>query len=250
MGGVLTDTIGWRWCFWINLPIGAITVAGIATVMKTPEKLENNKTFKEKLKEIDYIGPLLFMPAIICLLLALQWGGAVYAWNSPAIIGLFCAFGAIIPIWIWSQIKLGETATIPVRIVKQRTVLASSVYSFFFGSFQVLCLYIPLYFQAVKGSTATQSGIQSLPLILAATVAAIIGGVLITVIGYIPPFMIAGTVIMTIGTGLLSTFDVDTPTSVWIGYQVIAGIGSGLNLQVLLIVSELTARRPCWLFKR
>ena len=230
---MLTDTIGWRWCFWINLPLGAITVAGIALVMKTPGNLENTKTWKEKLQEIDYIGPLLFMPASTCLLLALQWGGAVYAWNSPAIIGLFCASGALIPIWIWSQIKQGERATIPIRLITQRTVLFSSVYSAFFGAFQVLCYYIPLYFQAVKGSTATESGIQSLPLILAATVAAIIGGILLSIIGYVPPFMIGGTVIMTVGVGLLSTFDVNTSSAIWIGYQIIAGIGSGLNLQVI-----------------
>jgi nitrate/nitrite transporter NarK len=233
----LTDTVGWRWCFWINLPLGAITIAGIAFVMKTPENLENTKTWKEKLREIDYIGPSLFMPACTSLLLALQWGGALYAWNSPAIIGLFCAFGALIPIWIWSQIKQGERATIPIRLITQRTVLFSSVYSFFFGAFQVLCFYIPLYFQAVKGSSATESGIQSLPLILAATVAAVIGGILISIIGYIPPFMIGGAAIMTVGVGLFSTFDVDTSTAIWIGYQIIAGSGSGLNLQVIYLYS-------------
>ena len=210
--------------------------------MHDPERLENNKTFKERLKEVDYIGPLIFIPAIISLLLAVQWGGAVYAWNSPIIISLFCGFAVITPVWVYSQIRLGEKATIPVRLFAQRTVLFSSIYSFFFGAFTVLSFYLPLYFQAVKGSGATESGVQTLPLILSVTLAAIVGGILISVVGYVPPFMIIGTAIFTVGLGLLTTLDVDTPFGKWFAFQIIAGIGCGLNLQVCPFENHLMSR--------
>jgi nitrate/nitrite transporter NarK len=215
--------------------MGALSILGIGFFMHNPERLESNKTFKEKLKEVDYIGPLIFIPAIISLLLALQWGGAVYAWNSPIIISFFCGFAVIMPVWVYSQIRLGEKATIPMRLFTQRTVLFSSIYSFFFGPFTVLCFYVPLFFQAVKGSGATESGVQTLPLILSATLAAIFGGILMSAVGYVPPFMIIGTAVFTVGLGLLSTLDVDTPFGKWFAFQIIAGIGCGMNLQVCLL---------------
>jgi MFS family permease len=200
--------------------------------MKTPKFLETNKSTKERLKELDFIGPIFFMPAVCCLLLALQWGGTVYAWNSPIIIGLFCAFVVIFPIWVWTQFKLGERATIPIRIIKQRTVFFSSMYSLFFGAFTIICFYLPLYFQAVKGSSATKSGIQTLPLIGAVTVSAIVGSVLLSIVGYITPFMFGGAIVFAIGLGLLMMLDPDTPAAKWACYQIVAGIGAGMNLQV------------------
>jgi MFS family permease len=240
LGGVFTDKIGWRWCFWINLPLGALSIVGIVLCLHTPKRLENSKSFKQKLQEVDYIGPLIFIPGIISLLLALEWGGVVYPWNSPIIISLLCTFTVLMPVWVYSQIRLGEKATIPIRLIWQRTLLFSSIYSFCYASYTVLSFYLPLYFQAVKDSRATESGIQTLPLILSVTFAAIIGGFLISIVGYVPPFMIIGNAIMAVGAGLLTTLDVDTPIGKWLGFQVIAGIGCGLNLQVYLLKSDLT----------
>jgi hypothetical protein len=144
--------------------------------------------------------------------------------KSPIIIGLFVGFGLIISIWTYSQYCLGERATIPVRILTQQTVLFTSVYSFFlYTALVILTFYLPLYFQAVKGSTA-----------LAMTLSCIVGGALITTVGYVKPFMVIGTTVFTVGVGLLSTLGEDTRFGLWFGYQlVIAGVGMGINLGVL-----------------
>src|SRR6266496_4987549 len=172
LGGVFTDTITWRWCFYVNLPIIAIAVGGIILCLENPEVLRTKKTFVEKLNELDYIGPLFFLPALICLFLALQFGGAKFPWNSGTIVGLFFGFAILLPIWVFSQYRLGEKATIPFRVMLQRTVLFSSLFSFFTGAaFTILAFYLPLYFQAIKSSSATKSGVETLPLILTTTVA-------------------------------------------------------------------------------
>jgi hypothetical protein len=169
----------------------------------------------------------------VCLLLALQWGGAKYPWKSATIIGLFCGFGAILPIFIYIQVRLGDRATIPIRVFTKRTVFFSSMFSFFVGSsFLITVFYLPIYFQAVKGSTATKSGIKILSLLLSVVISSISGGILVTVLGYFTPFMIGGMSIFTVGLGLLSTLAVDTPFGKWFGYQIVAGAGVGVCLQV------------------
>ena len=203
-------------------------------VLENPEALRTKKTFLEKLNELDYIGPLFFLPALVCLFLALQFGGAQFAWNSGTIVGLFFGFGLLLPIWIYTQYHLGEKATVPFRVMFQRTVLFSSLFSFFTGAaFTTLAFYLPLYFQAIKGSSATKSGVETLPLIITTTVASFAAGILVTVTGYYTPVMIFGMAEFTIGGGLLTTLGVDTSFARTFGYQILAGIGTGMNFQVL-----------------
>lgn len=232
LGGLFTDKATWRWCFYINLPLSLITIAGIFFFLQNSQAQATSRTLTERLNELDYIGPA-FIPAIVCLLLALQWGGSQYQWNSGIIVGLICGFGTITAIWMYSQYRLGEKATIPVRLITQRTIFFSSLYAFFlYASFVIPTFYLPLYFQVVKGTTETASGIHTLPLIIAVTVAAAVGGILVSIVGYVTPFMIVGTTMFTVGVGLLSTLSVNTRLALWLSYQVIAGLGIGMNLQV------------------
>src|SRR5271169_1101960 len=108
LGGVFTDDITWRWCFYINLPIIAIAVAGIILVFENPEALRTKKTFQQRLNELDYVGPIFFVPAMVCLILALQLGGTTFDWNSLPIILLFSAFATLFLIWAFTQYRLGE----------------------------------------------------------------------------------------------------------------------------------------------
>lgn len=190
--------------------------------------------FKEQIMEFDYIGPVFFIPGIVCLLLALQWGGITTPWKSPVIIGLLSGAGILLSLWMCSQYRLGERATIPVRLITVRTVFFSAVYGFFlFGSFVILTFYLPLYFQAIKGSSATTSAVYTLPLVITLAISSTLGGILVSMVGYCTPFMIVGTVIATVGVGLLSTLGTETPVGALFGYQVIVGVGLGVNLTVL-----------------
>lgn len=140
---------------------------------------------KSKLKELDLYGVVLFLPSLVCLLLALQWGGTTYAWNSGRIIALFVVAGLCCIGFVAVEIKQGDRATIPPSMMARRTLWACTIFVFFLGgSFMVITYYIPIWFQAIKGTTAIQSGINNLPSILAAVVFSIVSGGLVTVLGY------------------------------------------------------------------
>jgi hypothetical protein len=110
-------------------------------------------TWKQLVKELDLFGTLFFIPAIVCLLFALQWGGSKYPWNEGRIIALFVSFGVFIIIFIGIQIRMQDNATVPPRIIKNRSVAASSFFAFCLGSgFIIMIYYIPVWFQAVLGA--------------------------------------------------------------------------------------------------
>jgi len=132
LGGVLTDRASWRWCFWINLPFGGIALLTVFFFFKNPERKQNAMTVKEKIAQIDILGAFFLICAIVCLLLALQWGGSVYPWSDSRVFGCLIGFGLFLAVFLCLQFKLGDRATIPPRILlKQRTVLASSWFSCF-----------------------------------------------------------------------------------------------------------------------
>jgi MFS family permease len=233
---VFTDKLTWRWCFYINLPLGAITIAGVLLFLRIPPRAagDNKQTIKEKFRQLDYIGPFLFIPANVFLFLALQWGGVEYSWNSPMIIGMFLGFGVTTPIWVYSQYRLGEKATLPIRFARERTILLSSLFAFFVtGAATIPLFYIPLYFQAVAHTSALVSAIDTLPIALAVTISAIATGFLLSKIGYYTPFMLVGASLLAIGTGLMSTLLANTTQGHSFGYQIIAGVGTGLTLTVM-----------------
>jgi MFS family permease len=240
LGGVFTDKATWRWCFYINLPIGAITMAVIFVFFKAPERAAvENLGWKARVKEFDLLGTAFFIPSIISLLLALQWGGTKYDWNSWRIILLFVFFGVLVSIFIFVQFWKQETATIPPKVMKMRSMWSAAYFSFALGSFFLLLVYfLPLWFQAVKGASAVKSGIMNLPMILTLVTVSICSGVGVTVVGYYAPLMIASTVFAAIGAGLLSSLKPDSDHQMWIGFQAICGIGVGLGMQQPLIAVQ------------
>jgi len=111
LGGVFTDKATWRWCFYINLPLGAITIGVIILFFNAPERKEvASLTWKERAGQLDLLGTLFFMPAVVCLLLALQWGGSKYDWNNGRIIALFVIFGVLIIAFLVIQILKQDNA--------------------------------------------------------------------------------------------------------------------------------------------
>jgi len=233
VGGAFTSNVSWRWCFYINLPFGAVAMVLVVLVLKIPTSKDGDKlTTREKLAQLDPVGTLVLIPGVVCLLLALQWGGVTYAWNSGRIIALLVVgcllivgFGAV-------QVLMPNTATIPPRLFKQRSIVAGVWTTLSVGAAMMIFIYyIPIWFQAIKSDSAVDSGIHLLPLTLAMVLGSISNGILVSKTGYYKPFMMVGTCIMSVGAGLFLTFDASTKMANWIGYQILFGFGLGWTFQ-------------------
>ncbi|CAI7601261.1 unnamed protein product [Penicillium glandicola] len=239
LGGVLTDRVSWRWCFYINLPIGAITAIFVLFFFHAPESVKRRPELRKQLSELDPIGSFFFLPAIVCLLLALQWGGTQYSWNNPRIIVLFVLTGVLLLAFVAVQIHQNEKATLPPRIVRNRNIWSSAWFALTLnGAYFVFIYYLPIWFQAIKAASATKSGVMNLPSIIAVVIVSIISGFLVTISGYYNPVMIIASVTLSIGAGLLSTLKTDSGAGEWIGYQLLMGIGVGLGMQQPFIVVQ------------
>lgn len=129
LGGAFTDKLSWTWCFWINLPFGAISLAVVFFFFTNPKRQYSHLPVAERLKNIDIAGAIFLICAIVSLLLALQWGGFSYPWSNSKVWGTLLSFGLLITVFIALQIRQKERATIPLRVFTQRTVLVSCLYS-------------------------------------------------------------------------------------------------------------------------
>ncbi|KAJ2977175.1 hypothetical protein NQ176_g4522 [Zarea fungicola] len=240
IGGGLTKAVTWRWCFYINLPVGALAAAVIMLTFKTPKAAKVvQATLKEKLLHMDPIATMLTMGALACILLALQYGGVTHPWNSSVVIGLLVGFVAIVIALIAAEIWQGERAMLTPRIMRKRTVWASSAWGFFFaGAYFVTLYYLPIYFQSIDNVSPIASGVRNIPLIIMFGIATYGSGRAITKTGIATPYMVAASIIVTVASGLLFTLDIGTSTGKWVGYQILAGFGYGLALQVPVVVAQ------------
>ncbi|KAI9698561.1 MAG: hypothetical protein M1820_007451 [Bogoriella megaspora] len=241
VGGSFTDKVTWRWCFYINLPIGAVSIVVTILILHLPNQELGAQAsgWLAKLQQLDPIGNLVFFPGVVCLVLALQWGGTEYSWKNARIIVLIVLCGVFCLIFVAIQAWKKESATVAPRIIKQRSVAAAAWFGFFNGAgMMVVMYYLPIWFQAIKGVSAIKSGIMLLPMILSSVIGALASGAIISKLGYYNPFVLLSSILTPIGAGLLATFTPSTGHSKWIGYQVLLGIGLGVGAQQPLNVVQ------------
>ena len=273
IGGALTQRASWRWCmlsegpdhflrcdfnshlgFYLNLPLGVITIITLALI-RIPEakvKLEVKPSLKEQIDRLDLPGCILFVGLILMLLLAINWGGVSYPWNSATIIGLFCGAAATLCLFVVWEHRKGDHAMLPLDLFHSPVVscaAAAGVMSY--GGLYVIIIYLPLWFQAIKGVSPLESGIYYLPSVITTTIAIIISGFLglcsqhlynirrelqrltliVSKLGYYTPFMIVGGVLAAVAGGLMTILTPSSPNAAWICYQLVNGIARGMMSQ-------------------
>ncbi|PVH96871.1 MFS general substrate transporter [Periconia macrospinosa] len=226
VGGALTDGASWRMCFWINLPIGAVAIATVLIFFRSELSPGNDTsgsrlTILDRILDLDILGALLIIGGVSALFMALEWGGSVYRWSDSR------------------QFLRGERATIPGRVISRRSVLSCYIFAFMInvGAY-VHMYYMPIYFQAVKGKSATTSGLLLVPYLVSNIAMSLLTSLLIMKVGCVSPFMIVGAACFTIGSGLLVTLRVDTSFAKSIGYQILTGGGAGLSVQVPFVAVQ------------
>ncbi|OTA52035.1 MFS general substrate transporter [Hypoxylon sp. EC38] len=246
IGGALTQGLTWRWCFYINLPVGGLVIFLFMFVVRLPlsRLCEKRMSLLERVLEIDFIGFLAFAVGSLMFLIGLQWGGTVYPWNSPTVIGLMCGGVATFGILgIWFAYK-GDAALLPPRLLRDRVNIMITITAFVQSGGSINALYwFPVWFQAIRGADAFQSGIMILPLILAQLVASVICGALVQITGYYLPEVMLGNALVAVGAGLTSTFTPTTSLGDIIGYQILMGAGRGFILQLLVTAMQANVPR-------
>jgi EmrB/QacA subfamily drug resistance transporter len=224
LGAYITDHIGWHWIFYINLPLGIISLLFVVGSYK--ESLQHRKL------KVDWWGAITLVGAVICLMFGLELGGNSYAWDSAQIIGLFAGFVVLTIAFVLIERKVSEPI-ISFQMFKDRLFVTSSFIGFFYGvAFIVATVYIPIFVQGVYGGTATNSGLVLLPMTLGSVVAAQVGGQLSTKLRF-RDIMIFSVVIFTLGTYLLSTITPDTTRTMLTIDMIVLGFGTGFSFSVL-----------------
>lgn len=230
IGGFFVDQLSWRWCFYINLPVGVVALFVTSIALKIKSVHHSHK--------IDYFGALILIAASSAVLLALSWGGNQYSWMSLQIIGLF-VFAAVglIGFILW-EAKAPEPI-VPLRLFKNSVFSISSLASFLlamamFGAI----IYLPLYLQLARGESATKSGLMLIPLMLGIVGSSVGIGQIVTKIGRYKIFPIIGGAILTVGMFTFSTIGANTSYLVMSLYMIIVGIGIGMMLQNLILATQ------------
>ncbi|KAK6604826.1 major facilitator superfamily transporter [Botrytis cinerea] len=233
LGAAILQSTTWRWCFGINLPLGAVTVILCGILVHTPsEPSAHSLSLVQKVLQLDIPGTVFMVGSLICLLMALQWGGAAYPWSNGRIIALFVVSGilAIAFVAIQTTKIAGKARTIPSSLARSRDIwLAGSYAMCVTGGVYVAILFLPVWFQDVRGRSPLSSGELLTPLIAGYVVASILAGGITSGFKYYNPAMIIGTALSVAGAALLTTVNLHSSTARIVGYQLVYGFGVGFG---------------------
>ncbi|MFD5770877.1 MDR family MFS transporter [Streptomyces sp. NPDC127049] len=232
VGGTITDHWGWRWSFYINLPLGAVALAMVTAVLHLPKKRRAAGT------RIDFLGAALLTVGITAIVLVTTWGGTEYAWGSATIVGLAVGGAAALAAFLYVETRASDPI-MPLHIFRSRNFTLMSLIGFITGFVMFgAVLYLPIFQQSVQGASATNSGLLLLPMLLSMMVVSLVVGRFTTSTGKYKVFPIAGGALMIAGLFLLSTMDTGTTRLVSGVYMALLGAGMGFLMQITMLVAQ------------
>ncbi|WP_128382144.1 MDR family MFS transporter [Streptomyces cavernae] len=230
VGGTITDNWGWRWAFYINLPLGVVALLAISAVLHLPKKRAQTR--------IDYLGAALLTVGITAIVLVTTWGGTEYAWGSAVIMELIGIGTAALVGFLFWQTKATEPV-MPLHIFRSRNFSLMAFIGFITGFVMFgAVLFLPLFQQSVQGASATNSGLLLLPMLGAMLVVSMIAGRVTTGSGRYKVFPVVGSVLMTAGLFLLAQMDTDTTRLTSGLYMAVLGAGMGCLMQITMLVAQ------------
>jgi EmrB/QacA subfamily drug resistance transporter len=240
LGGFITDNLNWRWVFYVNIPVG--TLAIISLLLNLPNFNPSGR------RRIDWWGAAAITGAVVCLLLALTWGGqkppSGYEWDSPQILGLFAGSIILAGAFIWIETRVQEPI-VPLKLFAIPTLRVVVVMSLGVGGMLLgTILFIPMFVQVVLGQSASSSGAITTPLALAQITASIITTQFIGRIGNLKAPLVAGGILVLAGVGLLFTLGLESPTWQVTACLIVVGLGLGpLMPGTTILVQETVPRK-------
>ncbi|HEU5367250.1 MAG TPA: MDR family MFS transporter [Ktedonobacterales bacterium] len=240
LGRLVVDTTRWRWVFYINLPIGVITLAALLIYLPANiSERSNRHTGWAAARRIDFAGAVLSAAATICLLLGLTWGSAeTYAWNSPQVIGILAAAGVLYALFMLAE-RFAVEPILPLDLFRNRVYTTAAALSLVQMMVLVgLIIYLPLFLQGVLGVSAINSGEVITPLTLSSVAGAAIAGGLVTKFKRYQAVTVAAAVIMTVGVFLLTRITPSTALGQIVVFMIVAGVGLGVFFSVLTVAGQ------------
>ena len=232
IGGWITEGPGWRWAFWLNLPLAVLSI--LAVIFLLP-----HRPFRDREKHnIDYLGSLILMAGTSALVLATIWGGNQYEWTSPEIIGLLVFSVVAALVFIPVENRAAEPV-MPMYLFKNRNFVLTLGASLALGVAMFGAVeYIPTYLQMALGVSATVAGLLMIPMMGVMLVVSIVTGRLVSKTGRYKGYVTSGTAIVALGLFLLSTVTIDTPTWLFCVYLGVMGAGLGMSMQFLTLIVQ------------
>ncbi|KAJ1560622.1 hypothetical protein HK405_006472 [Cladochytrium tenue] len=227
----------------LDQPIGAVTVLAVVFLLRLPADSASGEPggLLRGFHRIDWLGTFLLVSAVICLLIPLQGGGTLYAWNSPVVIALFVVGAILLAAFVIVEGWVATQPVVPFSLYRDVRVVRALGSTFFLGgAFFAIIFYSPLWFEVVRNMSATSAGVQIIPLVLGVVVMSIVVGIISTVTGQAYIFIPTSAIPIAVGIGLLSTLTESSPQWTEIVYLLIIGLGVGMSIQTNILVGQAT----------